>query len=584
MNAQLSANFITMQNIINCYIRETGKGVWQSISEMKSEETLVLRLEKQPVTLYFPVKYRSATGRHLFFPIFYYRIQKEELKELDVVTLLAFLLKEVTDHLLQVNELIVRVLLSYENMKLFIGKRQKELETCYKWDKTFLESEQSLLIGHQLHPTPKSRQGILPEEEKVFGPEVNGKFHLHYFRAHKSLVTEQSAESQTASQLIKEQLKKDKKVSEEFIQVYCQADDYSLIPMHPLQARYLLGKEEVCEWIQKGRLAYLGPHGQPFYPTSSVRTVYSEDADVMYKFSIPVKITNSLRVNKRKELSRGVEVSRLLQEGLQAELQENHPAFQVIEDPAYITLGKKELGFEVMIRSNPFQGEQGNRTTLLASLCQDHVFGKASQIENIINHIVSSENSTNEDISKHWFKRYLDVSFHPMMWLYTQKGIALEAHQQNSVIKLDENGYPSMFYYRDNQGYYFMKSKEQELRKLLPSLNGESDTVCDDAVAEERFRYYVFFNHILGLVNAFGAAGLVQESDLLLILRQEIERYKEKDHTGLVSSMLEEKVLPCKANFLTRVHDMDELVGSLETQSVYVNVENPLYESAGVRV
>ncbi|WVE35707.1 IucA/IucC family protein [Priestia megaterium] len=584
MNAQLSANFITMQNIINCYIRETGKGVWQSVSEMKSEETLVLRLEKQPVTLYFPVKYRSATGRHLFFPVFYYRIQKDELKELDVVTLLAFLLKEVTDHLLQVNELIVRVLLSYENMKLFIEKRQKELETCYKWDKTFLESEQSLLIGHQLHPTPKSRQGILPEEEEVFGPEVNGKFQLHYFKAHESLVAEQSAGSQTAAHLIKEQLKKDKAVSEEFIQSHCQADCYSLIPMHPLQARYLLGKEEVCDWIQKGRLAYLGPHGQPFYPTSSVRTVYSEDADVMYKFSIPVKITNSLRVNKRKELSRGVEVSRLLQKGLQAELQENHPDFQVIEDPAYITLGEKELGFEVMIRSNPFQGKQGDRTTLLASLCQDHVFGEASQIDNIINHIAANENSTTEDVSKRWFKRYLDVSFHPMMWLYTQKGIALEAHQQNSVIKFDKNGYPSVFYYRDNQGYYFMKSKEQELRKLLPSLNVESDTVCDDTVAQERFRYYVFFNHILGLVNAFGAAGLVQESDLLLILRQEIEMYKEKDHTGLVSSMLEEKVLPCKANFLTRVHDMDELVGSLETQSVYVNVENPLYESAGVRV
>jgi siderophore synthetase component len=573
-----------MQNIINCYIRETGKGVWESVSEMKSEETLVLRLEKQPVTLYFPVKYRSATGRHLFFPNFYYRIQQEKLEELDIVTLLALLLKEVTDQLLQVNELIVRVLLSYENMKLFIEKRQEELETCYKWDKTFLESEQSLLIGHQLHPTPKSRQGILPEEEEVFGPEVNGKFQLHYFRAHESLVVEQSAESQTASLLIKEQLKKDKEVSEEFIQSYCQADDYSLIPMHPLQARYLLGKEEVCEWIQKGRLAYLGPHGQLFYPTSSVRTVYSKDADVMYKFSIPVKITNSLRVNKRKELSRGVEVSRLLQEGLQAELHKNHPAFQVIEDPAYITLGEKELGFEVMIRSNPFQGEQGDRTTLLASLCQDHVFGKKSQIENIINHIAANDNSTNEDVSKRWFKRYLDVSFHPMMWLYTQKGIALEAHQQNSVIKLDESGYPSVFYYRDNQGYYFMKSKEQELRKLLPSLNVESDTVCDDTIAEERFRYYVFFNHILGLVNAFGTAGLVQESDLLLILRQEIEMYKEKDHTGLVSSILEEKVLPCKANFLTRVHDMDELIGSLETQSVYVNVENPLYKFAGVRV
>ena len=91
VNAQLSANFITMQNIINCYIRETGKGVWQSVSEIKSEETLVLRLEKQPVTLYFPVKYRSATGRHLFFSNFSYRIQQEEIKELDIVTLLAFL-------------------------------------------------------------------------------------------------------------------------------------------------------------------------------------------------------------------------------------------------------------------------------------------------------------------------------------------------------------------------------------------------------------------------------------------------------------------------------------------------------------
>ena len=125
MNAQLSANFITMQNIINCYIRETGKGVWQSVSEIKSEETLVLRLEKQPVTLYFPVKYRSATGRHLFFSNFSYRIQQEEIKELDIVTLLAFLLKEVTDHLVQVNELIIRVLLSYENMKLFIEKGRK---------------------------------------------------------------------------------------------------------------------------------------------------------------------------------------------------------------------------------------------------------------------------------------------------------------------------------------------------------------------------------------------------------------------------------------------------------------------------
>lgn len=141
-------------------------------------------------------------------------------------------------------------------------------------------------------------------------------------------------------------------------------------------------------------------------------------------------------MNKRKELSRGVEVSRLLQKRLQAELHENHPAFQVIEDPAYITLGEKELGFEVMIRSNPFQGKQGDRTTLLASLCQDHVFGEASQIENIIHHIAASENSTTEDVSKRWFKRYLDVSFHPMMWLYTQKELRWKLISKTPLLNL----------------------------------------------------------------------------------------------------------------------------------------------------
>ncbi len=42
--------------------------------------------------------------------------------------------------------------------------------------------------------------------------------------------------------------------------------------------------------------------------------------------------------------------------------------------------------------------------------------------------------------------------------------------------------------------------------------------------------------------------------------------------------------LPCKSNLLTRLYDMDELVGSLETQSVYVQGENPLKTKVGVLV
>ena len=164
-----------------------------------------------------------------------------------------------------------------------------------------------------------------------------------------------------------------------------------------------------------------------------------------------------------------------------------------------------------------------------------------------------------------------------MIWLFHTYGIALEAHQQNSVIQL-KNGYPETFYYRDNQGYYFSESKVEKLKKLLPDLNQESDTVCADEVAEERLRYYFFFNHLFGLINGFGANGLIEEERLMNLVKERLEIHEQQwgEDSNLLSSLLYQPVLPCKANLLTRFYDMDELVGPMEAQSVYTMVKNPL--------
>ncbi len=44
----------------------------------------------------------------------------------------------------------------------------------------------------------------------------------------------------------------------------------------------------------------------------------------------------------------------------------------------------------------------------------------------------------------------------------------------------------------------------------------------------------------------------------------------------LLDRLLDDDRWPCKANLLTRAHDMDELVGDISTQSVYVTLPNPL--------
>ena len=45
--------------------------------------------------------------------------------------------------------------------------------------------------------------------------------------------------------------------------------------------------------------------------------------------------------------------------------------------------------------------------------------------------------------------------------------------------------------------------------------------------------------------------------------------------TPLPALLLDSPVLRCKANLLTRLHGLDELVGPVDTQSVYVTIANP---------
>lgn len=595
MDTQFITNHLTMQNLLNCYIKETGRGEWKSdiqselpIEQGGYESILVIPFNSQSVTLYVPVYYKSETGRHIFSPNMYHQVKEDALKRMDFLTLINCLqkdLSELTAKPVQTEELVLRTILSYQTTKGVLTNRSQNYEECYQTEKTFLQSEQSLLIGHQLHPTPKSQQGICEDEAYIFSPERKGAFQLHYFHAEEELVEEDSAATQTASSMIKEELNRDPHASEAFKSQYCGANGGSLVPVHPLQARQLLGREDVQYQIESGKLSYLGPQGSDFYPTSSVRTLYHPDASYMYKFSIPVQITNSLRVNKRKELDRGVEVSRLLQKVLKSKIKELHPSFKIIEDPAYITLklDGEESGFEVVIRENPFQKEEDKRTTLLAALCQDHINGGKSHLANVIDQISQRERVSTGQASEQWFQRYLEISLRPLYWMYTTYGIALEPHQQNALVKLDASGYPDVFYSRDNQGYYFMEFHAQNLRQLVPGLNEKSDTICADSTAEERFRYYFFFNNLFGLINAFGVNQLIDEHRLLEILKDELQKLFEQygDVTNLINSLLNEEMLPCKANLLTRVHGMDELEGSLETQSVYTSVRNPLFETAG---
>ncbi|MGE6630935.1 IucA/IucC family protein [Bacillus sp. NPDC077027] len=574
----------TMQSFLNCYLRETGADK-EAKREKGADGTFVFiaALKHQGLELVIPIRYWSVTGRHIFaFPVLF-RPQNSSTEGtiLDYTTLVALCAKELlieygrTD---AEDEFMLRIILSCRNIERFIRERRADSEALSSADFDYIEAEQSLLLGHLTHPTPKSRQGMSEKEEADYSPELKGEFKLHYFKAHHSIVLQDSSETKSASNIMLEELKRQMPEKEAQLQQLTEGGEFVLIPIHPLQVKVVMEKDFVKEHIKNGKLTYLGELGTHYTATSSFRTIYQKEAAYMLKFSVPVKITNSLRVNKQKELDRGVEMSRILQSELGLSLNERFPSFKVIEDPAYLSIQGEEAesGFEVVIRQNPFlHNEKG--ASLIAGLCQDHAFGEKSRLSGIIHAISEKEGRSTKVVSRDWFKQYLDISLKPMLWLFETYGLALEAHQQNAVVQL-KDGYPETFYYRDNQGYYYSESKKEKLAALVQNLSVRSETICSDDVAVERLRYYFFFNHLFGLVNGFGTARLVEEEVLLELMRDTLlEHEKQYGRSELTDSLLRSKELPSKANLLTRFEDMDELTGSLETQSRYTSVLNPLF-------
>ncbi|MGD6831832.1 IucA/IucC family protein [Sutcliffiella halmapala] len=587
-SAKQIAENATFQAFINSYLKEVDCGHWMKRHEwmqeqqpgitLTGESVVEIELPGQSAKFAFEVMYRSLAGRHVIGCSFKYCSQRMEWIHQDRLPMMIALITDL--HLVtksngchelasHFDELVLRLIESYQTMASYIEARMNDENSLYPEESTFIEAEQSLLFGHWLHPTPKSRQGMAGWQHPSYAPELKGRFQLHYFQIDRELVTEASNSLKSASDTILHSLKK----SMPHLTVPQKG---CLIPVHPLQAQWLLQQDYVKEAMDKNLIMDLGPLGPYYSATSSIRTVYNPEEDWMFKFSVPIKITNSLRTNRLHELRAGTAMSKLME---QLRLTENYPAFRMIDDPAYITAtfpGEKESGFEVIIRSSPFPEGKDKGISTIAALVQDPLPGERSRLKLTIERLAFSERRKAADVSMDWFGKYWKCSIEPLLRLYDEHGIALEAHQQNSVLDL-KGGYPLTYYYRDNQGYYLSNSFRESLCGLLPSLEECPELFYEDDLIQERFTYYLFMNQLFSVICRFGQEGLISEDRLLEWCYEKLS-VLEKEMTGpgkaFIRHILHSEKLSYKANLLTRFHDVDELMAKNE-QAVYTYISNP---------
>ncbi|AOS63082.1 IucA/IucC family protein [Actinoalloteichus hymeniacidonis] len=573
-----------LEALLRCWVRETGMEI--------TAGPLRIALPRTGLTLGTEVLHFSATDWHRFGPVRLIRADGGDAGPVDPILAAALVADEAArtgqafsteDGLLptaaaaEVADLLGRTSESLTRVARYIEVRRSAEASGEHESDGFLAAEQALLLGHLRHPAPKSRDGLSEAEDDRFAPELRGGFALHWFEADPSIVSHDAAidgpgmAQRTAPQLFAD------------LSGIAAVDGRILLPAHPWQARELRTRPRIAALLAAGTLRDVGESGPQWRPTSSLRTVYLPGESVMLKLSLGLRLTNSRREFTRTELLRGLEVHRLLAAGLADSTFTAHPGFRVLRDPAWAAVdepgrptGPTVTGLEVAVRESP--ADITDLRCLAGLVAPRPGLGRSLLGEIVATH---SSSSTMAEAAAAWTADYVDRVLVPMLHLYASTGIGLEGHQQNTLVQLDTTGRIVGGAFRDNQGYYLASSRLPELLRVSAA-SASTLAVVEDALVDDRLSYYLLRNQALAVVGALGVDGLAEEHDLLAVvadrLRAALPDLAEAGPDGdrLARRWLDAEALPCKANLLTRLKGIDEVLAPLDNQSVYLTAPNPL--------
>jgi len=581
------ANRLAMQHLVNAYSQETGKAslfekYQQNSTQLAFSQGLTLLslpLSLIQAQLFVPLSYVSRVGRHRIaaLPQIFQKGQKLNFSAAAMVSLLLEELVQQSEGHVDAASLVERWIQSRDALQQFLNIRAEDFDTLVQVEQGFIESEQALILGHSMHPAPKSRTGFVHEDWQKYSPEACGQTQLHYWLVAPEYIAEGTALEQAFSIQLKQEIKWH--LSESELETLAAYAHYKLLPLHPWQARYLQSKAWFKSLKAKLKIIDLGEKAWIFSPTTSVRTLASFNAPWMLKPSLSVMITNSIRVNLAKECHRGEMTHRLWHSELGQSILKQCPSLKAVNDPAWIAL---QLDGEIIdeticiVRDQPFTPEQ--QVTCISSLCQDHPVEERNRFNALFDQIASQQNLDDKaKIALDWFKTFLNISLSPLMYVYHRYGMAFESHQQNVLVELND-GWPQWLWLRDNQGFYYIEEFADEILQQFPELHDKAHAVGSKTFVDERFSYYFFGNTLFGIINAIGATAFVSEQDLLSVLQQHLfDLLKQYPDSSLIQSLLYQPTLPYKGNLLTRLYELDELIAPVENQSVYIQLANPLY-------
>lgn len=566
---------VAAQCFLNALLRETKD--WHYLPATRADELSQIHIPLSPTqAIRVPVRYFSPTQHHQYrFPatliqadsdggdtvtfhqLIDFILQKETVKgELDADTLARFKQRVLESHTHTWQAIDLRH--NWANL------RDKPL--------TFAEAEQALLVGHAFHPAPKSHEPFNEAEARRYLPDFASRFPLRWFAVEHELITGDSLNVSLRERLLRFAAQSAPALLGHF------TDTCWMLPMHPWQADYLLEQDWCQRLVEKGALRDLGEAGAQWLPTSSSRSLYSETNSDMIKFSLSVRLTNSVRTLSVKEVKRGMRLARLAKTARWQELQARYPTMRVMQEDGWAGLcdehGVVQEESLMALRVNLLFDTPETQTNVLVSLTQAAPDGGDSLLAAAVCRLSQRLDLPLAQAARCWLDAYCDRVLLPLFSAEADYGLVLLAHQQNILVEMQQD-FPVGLIYRDCQGSAWTEGADAWLKEA-------GETEVENRFGESQllryFPYYLLLNSTLAVTAALAAAGFDSEENLMSRVRDALAELRTTaKQTRCLDYVLDSPTWNCKGNFFCYLHDRNENT-IVDPAVIYFDFSNPFYK------